>query len=96
MKDTYTFSNENGTFVCFLSYENEEEFAEFLSFVCDKLGLKVPSITETPYALVAEFDYGGTVISASYGAEAGCYVRIPPDAGLSARNIIEKCYGQAV
>lgn len=95
MKDTYTFSNENGTFISFLDYEDEGDFPDFLSFFCKKLGLEVPSITETPYSLIAEFNYGGTDISASYGADAGCYVRIPPDAGLSARTIVEKCYGQA-
>ena len=93
MKDTYTFSNENGTFVCFLHYENEEDFTEFLSFVCDKLRVDMPPITETPYSLIAVFEYSGVDLSATYETDAGCNVGIPPDTKVSAKTIVEKCYG---
>ena len=30
MKKTYTFDNENGTFISFLDYEEEDDFETFL------------------------------------------------------------------
>jgi hypothetical protein len=94
MKKTYTFSNANGTFVCFLDYEDEGDFKDFLSFVCGKLDLDVPLISETPHSLVAEFEYGETSLSASYITDAGCHLHIPSDTEWLAGAIVEKCYGQ--
>lgn len=93
MKKTYSFRNENGTFVCFLDYEEEDDFEMFLPFVCERLEVEVPLTTVTPYSLMAEFDYGGSSLVASYNADAGCYLRIPPNSNLSADAIIERCYG---
>jgi hypothetical protein len=95
MKKIYTFTNANGTFVCFLDYEEEGDFADFLSLVCGKLELEMPQIAETPYSLVAEFDYGGARLSAAYSTDAGCHLRIPPNTKMSAQTIVEKCFGLA-
>jgi hypothetical protein len=95
MKKTYTFSNENGTFICFLDYEEEDDFKTFLPFVCEKLGVAVPPTTVAPYSLIAELDYANSSLTASYNADAGCYLRISPESKLSAEAIIERCYGKA-
>ena len=95
MKKTYSFSNNNGIFVCFLDYEEEDDFEIFLPFVCMKLGVEVPSTILTPYSLMAEFDYDGNALIASYNSDAGCYLRIPPDSKLSADAITKLCYGDA-
>lgn len=94
MKKTYSFKNENGTFVCFLDYEEEQSFEIFLPFICEKLGITVPNITVAPYSLIAEFNYADTSLIASYNSDAGCYLRIPSESNLSPDSITEICYGK--
>ncbi len=95
MKKTYSFKNENGTFVCFLDYEEEGDFETFLLFVCERLGVVEPLTTVTPYSLMAEFEYAGSELIASYNSDAGCYLRIPPGSTLPANTLIDQCYGEA-
>jgi hypothetical protein len=93
MKKTYTFANENGTFISFFDYEEEKDFEAFLAFVSRKLGIETPEINQSPYSIFAELQYVETSLTAAYGSDAGCYLRIPQQSQLSAGEIVEKCYG---
>lgn len=95
MKKTYTFDNQNGTFISFLDYEEEADFDAFLVFISGKLNVPIPETRQSPYSVIAEFGYCETLLTAAYGSDAGCYLRIPPESQLSAGEIIEKCYGIA-
>jgi hypothetical protein len=95
MKKTYTFDNQNGTFISFLDYEEEDDFEAFLAFVSDKLGVPVPEARLSPYSVFTELSYSGSILTAACGSDAGCYLRIPPESQLSADEIVEKCYGIA-
>lgn len=92
MDSTYVFANDNGTFVCFLDYEEEDDFDSFLSFVFAKLDVKQSSMVESPYSLLVEFAFRGTQLLATYSSDAGCHLRIPPGSELSAKEIVEQCY----
>jgi hypothetical protein len=93
MRKTYTFENENGTFISFLDYESEDDFETFLAFISGKLGVPIPETSLSPYSIFAELKYSETPLTAAYGSDAGCYLRIPPESQLCAREIVEKCYG---
>lgn len=93
MKKTYAFDNENGTFISFLDYEEEDDFEAFLAFVAGKLGVPIPETRRSPYSVIAELRYSETPLTAACGSDAGCYLCIPPESQLSAGEIIEKCYG---
>lgn len=93
MKKNYIFNNENGTFISFLDYEEEEDFEAFLAFISSKLEVPIPETHLSPYSIFTELRYSETLLTAAYGHDAGCYLRIPSKSDLSAREIIEKCYG---
>jgi hypothetical protein len=95
MKKTYTFSNGNGTFICFLDYEEEADFETFLTYVCERLGIDVPPTSVAPYSLIAEIAYENVQITASCNTDAGCYLRLPLDSKLAPEAIVQTCYGEA-
>lgn len=95
MEKTYTFGNENGTFIDFLDYEEEVDFEAFLAFISEKLEVPIPEARLSPYSVFAELRYSQTTLTAGYGSDAGCYLRIPPKSQLTAAEVIEKCYGNA-
>jgi len=94
MKKTYKFENDNGIFISFLDYESEDDFSSFLAFLSAKMSIPRPLITVSPYSLIAEFEFRGAILDASYDTDAGCSLRIPPDSELSAEAVIGLCYGE--
>ncbi|MDR2858459.1 MAG: hypothetical protein LBV50_11525 [Novosphingobium sp.] len=93
MKNTYSFEKENGIFICYLNYEDEDDFRDFLNFVCQKLGLPVPEITEAAYATLAVLGVEGISVTASYNTDTGCYLHFPLGCNVLAKKVIQKCYG---
>ena len=92
MNKASIYRKDNGTFIFFRDYQNEEDLEAFLAFVCGRLGVEVPPEHVIVYAWIAEFEYADTVLTASW--DYVCYLHIPPESKLTAETIIEKCYGQ--
>lgn len=93
MKRTYIFENAYGTFISFLDYEDEGDFKDFVDFVCSGLQLTHSDIIQTPYSRSAKLKARGGSLFASWSSDAGCHIRIPLEADLSAIEIVDKLYG---
>lgn len=92
MKKTYLFSNNNGTFVCFNDYENEDDFDEFLSFVCGKIHVAIPPKVQHPYSMTAELVFSGVPVIAMFHSDAGCCLRFDSVNQSLANEIVGICY----
>lgn len=95
MKKTYTFGNDNGVFISFLDFEDEADLDAFIAFLGQQLDVSIPEPVQSPYSVFVEFAYGGTNLTASFVADAGCYLHIPLGSGVSAEEIVATCYPPA-
>ena len=94
MKKTYSFASENGTFVCFNEYSEEDDFPGFRAFLARALNTVVPSPQENPYSLTSEFKVSGRNVVAMFHGDSGCCIRVEPGDDAVAEQIVRACYGE--
>lgn len=93
MPKTHILEKENGTFIFFFEYGNEEKFDSFLKFICKKLKVSIPHVENSPYSFFAYIEYDGEVLTASSDGGFECYLHIPKNSQISAKKLVKRCYG---
>lgn len=85
------FIEENGIFIVFGDYSNEEDFPLFLKFIEEKLGVTVEPLEEIVYLIIAEFQLDNHKLKAIFDDQFGSMIKVESNHEILADEIIKKC-----
>lgn len=87
------FQQENGIFLIFNDYENEDDFPEFLEMLKIKLGANVKNVEVIVYCIAAQIIINNVEIIGFFRDDLGCYLKLDVNEISFADEIIAKCGG---
>lgn len=90
MKPIYCFSNQNGMFVCFNTFQEEDQFEEFLLFIKEKLLFVVNNTQQGPYSIIGKCEYNKNEFTVMFHEDTGCCIRVENEQQVLFDEILEK------
>lgn len=82
---------ENGIFLFFIDYENEDDFPEFLEMLKIKLGANVKNVEVIVYCIAAQIIINNVEVIGFFRDDVGCYLKLDVNETSFADEIIAKC-----